>query len=89
MDTTDTIKKTPFGPVVGLIVILVIIIVGGVYFWGQRVRTVTNEATQNSQQDAQTESLNTQGFTDETTSIESDLNITNFSNIDSGSEQLQ
>lgn len=45
MDTTNTTTKNPFGPVVGIMVIVAIIIVGGVYFWNQRIENVTNNST--------------------------------------------
>ncbi len=88
-------KKTQLGPVIGLIIILAIIVVGTLYFWGQRVENTqvpqdtVMQTDQTGQTDTQTEQLQTQSSSDDITSIEADLNATDFGNIDSGSEQLQ
>lgn len=59
------------GPVIGIIVILAIIILGGLYFWGQRAGDGTV-----------LEEINTQGVSNDTSSIESDLNATDIENLD-------
>ncbi len=89
-------KKTPVGPIIGLLIILAIIVIGTLYFWGQRVDTKnqavqqapTTEETSQPQTDSQTEQLQQQSTSDEIDSIESDLNSTDFNNIDSSSELL-
>ena len=60
------------GLIIGVIVILAIIILGGLYFWSQRV-DVTDQAV---------ESINTQSTSDEAAAIEADLNTTNVENLD-------
>lgn len=64
------------GPVIGIIVILVIIILGGLYFWGQRngENTILNEALN---------AINLQSDSDEIDTIEADLNATDIENLDS------
>ena len=66
---------TSAGPVIGIIVILVIIILGGLYFWGQR----NDEAIINNTLDT----INLQSDSDEVDTIEADLNATDIENLDS------
>lgn len=100
MDTpnmTGAGKGSSVGPVIGLILILAILIIGSLYFWGKRAEKMTPvnlETTQNVKNetgtaDAQTQRLQTQSSSDDTTSIESDLNATDFQNVGNGSELLQ
>lgn len=56
------------GPIIGIILILVVIILAGLYFWGQRGRDVIDETN--------TEAITTQSESDDTDSIENDLNNT-------------
>lgn len=67
--------KGSAGPVVGIIVILVIIILGALYFWGQR-----GDGTNLT--DEQLNVINTQNTTDDTASIEADLNATDIESVD-------
>ena len=60
------------GLIIGVIITLAIIILGGFYFWGQRVDVT----------DGTVESINTQGTPDEATAIEADLNTTDIENLD-------
>ena len=59
------------GPVIGVIVILAIIILGGLYFWSQRAGN-----------DAVIDEINTQSGSDEASDIEADLNATDIENLD-------
>ena len=74
------------GPIIGIIVILVIIILGGLYFWSQREGndTTINDATINDATitDEALESINLQSGLDDTTSIEADLDATDIENLD-------
>ena len=67
---------TSAGPVIGIIVILVIIILGGLYFWGQRESddTILNDTL---------DTINLQSDSDEVDAIEADLNATDIENLDS------
>jgi len=62
--------------VVSVVVILVVLILGGLYFWSQRTGndTLTDEAVQ---------SIITQSSSDETASIEADLDATDVETLDS------
>lgn len=64
------------GLIVGIIVILVIIVLGGLYFWGQRT---SDNAIKT---DETVESINIQSESDDTASIEADLDATNVDNLD-------
>lgn len=66
----------PSGPVIGIVVILVLVILGGLYFWSQRAKREIPTSDQT------VESIQTQGQTDTTTSIEEDLNQTDIENLD-------
>ncbi len=92
--TIDSHKKTPLGPVIGLVVIIAIIVVGSLYFWGQRTEksmmnvpvdtTSQTNGTQETSTDAQTQQLQTQSSSDSIDSIEADLNATDLGSIDAG-----
>lgn len=61
------------GLIIGAIVIIAIIILGGLYFWGQRANdTATNQAL---------DSINQQSTSDEAAAIEADLNATDVDNL--------
>jgi hypothetical protein len=88
MDTSNVMKKSSVGPVIGLVVILAIIVLGSLYFWGKRANDVPSNGMYGTA-DAQTKSLQAQDSSDEVASIESDLNATSFTDIDSGADQMQ
>ena len=67
------------GPVIGIIVILVIIILGALYFWNQRSGDIDIDENMTSEV---IDSINTQSEDDSTSSIETDLNNTNIENLD-------
>lgn len=64
------------GPIIGIIVILIIIILGGLYFWNERSENMVTE-------DESMETINEQNESDDTTSIEADLDATDIDNVDS------
>jgi hypothetical protein len=71
------------GPVIALIVILAIIVLGGLYFWGQRADNGTTDIYGNPiSTSTDTSAIESQSDSDETASIEADLNSTNY-DIDS------
>ena len=65
------------GPIIGIIVILAIVILGGLYFWSQRSATEDSSAT-----DKTVETINIQSSSDNPSSIEADLNTTDIENLD-------
>jgi len=73
-------NESSVGPVVGTIIILAIIVVGGLYFWGQHKAAVAPTQEDTSALDAQTvNQIQTQSSSDDTTSIQQDLQNTNTS----------
>jgi|SRR3989344_5416725 len=69
------------GPVIGTIIIILLIILGGLYFWGQRVNDRGAQTEDFVTPGADIESLETQGTSDDVTSIEADLNTTNLDDL--------
>lgn len=70
-------KNGSAGPIIAVIIILALVILGGLYFWGERKdrgETINNDAL---------EAINTQSELDDATSIEADLDATNVDNLDS------
>lgn len=89
------------GPAIGIIVIIAVIVLGGLYFWGQRIEQrkavtpVVQESSVTSQnQDAMMRTngsvgaTQTQNTADDTVSIESELNATNVNSIDPGVDEI-
>lgn len=80
MDEQNNLNMNPenggsAGPVIGVIIILAIIVLGGLYFWGQR-------SDRSVDTDAVVESIETQSEEDDTASIETDLDATDIENLD-------
>jgi hypothetical protein len=87
-----TQEERNLGPAIGVIVIIALIVLGGLYFWGQRIdRKSPAPMEANSMQDmpaAQLEtpgadlgSLEAQGTSDDITSISADIEATNLSEL--------
>ena len=74
-------EEKSWGPIIGSIIIVVIILAGGVYIWGSRLAPLEENI---ETPDAQTEALRMQGTSDEVGSIEADLQATNLNDIDAG-----
>ena len=79
-------NKSSIGSIIGTIIIIAIIILGGLYFWGKRIeesklkQQLISDATETTQQTPQNESAGIQSISssDDLNSIESDLNSTNL-----------
>lgn len=78
--------KKSSGPLIAVIIILVLIVIGGMYFLGQRMN---KDYGVPSQTDQITASLNQQGATDDLNSIEADLNATQVDNLDQGAAVIE
>lgn len=63
------------GPVVGIIVILLVIVLGGLYFWSKRVQAPT-DGTNQVTTDETANSIRATSNSDDTASLEADLNNT-------------
>jgi hypothetical protein len=84
-------KKTGIGSIVGTIIIVALIVLGGLYFWGKRLEESKNVQDMTGQQnqvqtmsaeEQQLQSIRTTSSSDELSSIEADLNATNLDNLD-------
>lgn len=77
------------GPVIAIIIVLAMVVLGGVYFWGERQNSL--EPSTESAMNAITESnveeaasvIESQSTSDDATSIQSDLENTNIDSIGS------
>ena len=68
------------GLIVALVVILALVVLGGLYFWGQRITQEENMLAPT--EDQTTASIKAQGTTDDAASLEDDLNSTNVDTLD-------
>jgi len=76
----NTPKESSAGPIIATVIILAVIILGGLYFWGQHKDTTNTDQTVPVGQavDDDTAAIETQSSSDDTASIETDLNNTNL-----------
>jgi len=80
------------GPAIGVIIIILALVLGGLYFWGQTETNRTqNIEGQEASADAQAEIqlLQSQGESDDLDSIEADLNNTDFSGLGSEMNSIE
>ena len=89
-------QQKSIGPIIGIAIILVIIIFGGLYYWGgqisnQKLReqqeNVTAEEILN-QEDVILERLRIQETSDEIIDIEADLDVTDLNDLDKELENI-
>lgn len=83
-------QKSSVGGIIGTIIIIAIIILGGLYFWGKRIEEskanqnlVSDEST--TQQATTTDEnadIENVSSADDLDSIDADLNSTTFTNLD-------
>lgn len=79
--------KSNMGPVVGIIIIVIILIVGAFYFWSTRLQPAIEApqaGSQTTEADPFVSNLGAVGSSDDLGSIEADLNATNLDGLDSG-----
>lgn len=89
--STNENKQTPqkpMGPVVGIVIIVILLILGGFYFWGAQLTDTEKEVKITAeeiinQEDTALENLQSQSNSDEIDAIEADLNTTDLENLDS------
>ncbi len=83
-------NKSSIGSIIGTIIIIAVIILGGLYFWGKRIEenklkqqlisdSMENTQVQETDPDA---NINKTGSSDDLNSIDADLNSTNLDNLD-------
>ena len=79
-------EEKALGPAIGVIIIILVLVLGGLYFWGERMNkgaaVVTPQATEEPKpQDAEMQKLQQQSSSDEVGSIEADLQATDVSKL--------
>ncbi len=80
-------KKSGVGAVIGSAIVIILLILGALYFWGEKLSEQEQTPVQNnsvSATDAVVEKLNQQSSSDDLSSIEADLNATEWSNPEEG-----
>ncbi len=91
-------ERKSVGPAIGIIIIISVLILGGLYFWGQKLATSpTYETPSPSSQDvspfiqgeSQVEEVYTQSSSDDVTSIEADLEATQIDTLGSELNQAE
>lgn len=85
--TFNSGQKKSHGPLIAVIVILLLIVIGGLYFLGQRMNGDYGVPAQTD--DQITAGLQQQSASDDLNSIEADLNATNIDNLDQGAAVIE
>ena len=82
----NTKKDSTVGPLIGSIIIILIIAIGGLYFWGSLIldkkKEIQTQEVMEEQQDNETELLLKQSSSDDTASIEADLEAMTIDSVD-------
>lgn len=78
--------KKSSGPLIGIIIIIVVLLVGGLYFWMTKIATIPEETGTDTE--AVVEQLSTQSASDEISAIEADLDATDLENLDAELDSL-
>lgn len=85
--------KRQYGPLIGIIIIVALLGLGGLYFWGMQMMQsdteMENVEMMQEESDPITDDLRMQSDSDEVDSIEADLEATSFDDLDSGSENFE
>lgn len=71
-------EKKSVGPTIGLVIVVILIILGGIYFWNQQ----QNKDSDSMAVENEAMMIKEQGTSNEVSSIEADLNATNLDNLD-------
>lgn len=88
---SPTVKaESAAGPTIGTIIVLLVIILGGVYFWTQRDNSPATDKSIEESLDASAdlEAMRTQDSSDETSSIDADIESTDVDSIDADLETI-
>lgn len=76
-------QKKSVGPVIGIIIIVLVLIIGALYFWGSTIKPSQNPDTIiPSDQAGEQDFLSGLSASDEVENIASDLNATNLDGLD-------
>lgn len=85
-------NKSSIGSIIGTIIVIAIIILGGLYFWGKRIdeakikNDLVSEKSENSnivsEEDMEANSIKSVNSNDDLNSIDTELKSTNLENLD-------
>lgn len=85
-------KHRSMGPVIGSIIIIAVIVIGGLYLYGQQVVKTEQEAMTaeeiDAMEDQELQDLQTVSDSDDLDSIETDLNANSFNEVDAELDAL-
>lgn len=88
----DQKHHSHIGPILGVLIIMLVLILGGLYLWGSMLsqeasvmeeKTLINNEPETPRADADTQILETLSPSDEISAIEADLSATNLDSLDS------
>jgi len=85
----DQPEERSIGGLIGIIIIVAILVIGGLYFWGKQINDAQTAQEILDQPDPQTESLEAQGSSDDIESIENDLEATELENLDKELQDIE
>ncbi len=74
--------ESSMGAVIATIIVLALIILGGLYFWGQRSNSMDQTYPSGQAQNDNMYTIESQSSSDETSSIKADLEATDVDNLD-------
>ena len=81
--------ESKLGPAIGIIIVIIVLVVGALYFWGQKISNESPPTTERSPAtntatsvDSAVQNLNTQSSSDELNAINNDLKSTTLNGLD-------
>lgn len=83
-------KKRSFGPMFGIILVIILLVLGGFYLWGQKLnqeKVMTAEEIL-QQEDPLLSDIESQSSSDEISNIEDDLDAINLDDLDAELENI-
>ncbi len=86
-------QKSSIGGIIGTIIIIALIILGGLYFWGKRIeeskakQNMTSDNSPSSAEVNEANAINSVSSSDDLNTISAELNATSFNNLDAEMNQ--
>lgn len=78
--------ESKLGPIIGIVIVILVLVLGALYFWGEKLNRESGVTNDVINAEAAESELSTQSSSDELSSIESDLEATDFSELDANLE---
>lgn len=90
----DTQKNSTTGPIIGSFIVILLIITGGIYFWGSLITSkkvqIQEKQTQSTQTEtAEIEKTAKQSNSDDVPAIEADIESTDIDSVDSNFDDIE